>query len=260
MNLFSPKATKGTFVLRDITYQITGTSLWATYKDMGLVLFPELEAKADREKVEYEMSRIRLYHNNGFQTHAPSFEALKGRKFIWTSEYNDQDEEAGTLYVQEHENIQKGAIEILDVENKELTVKWSGLANVGWSRKYGRNVPFETIFSVKIPDNISYTLNAIQSTKTQLDEHTLLEILNLPEFNQEVSRVSESRQWEDFNTILKFRLTQNGTDYFGEVCFKNGKNNFELHMDEKCPVKLAFERVDFNLRARYEEFSFKVLS
>lgn len=260
MGLFSPKATKGSFVLRDIIYQITGTSLHASYQNLGLVLFPKLEAKADREKVEYEMRHIHLYHNNGFQTHAPSFEALKGQQFIWTSEYNDQNEEAGTLCVQEHECVRKGTIEILDVENNELTIKWSGLADVGWNRKYGENVPFETIFSVKIPQRIPYTLDAIQSTKTQLDEHTLLEILNLPEFNQEVSRVSESCQWEDFNTILKFRVTRNGTDYLGEVCFKNGKNNFELHMDEKCPIKLSFRYVDFNLKARYEQFSFEILS
>ena len=87
-----------------------------------------------------------------------------------------------------------------------------------------------------------------------------LEILNLAEFNKEVERVSESRQWDDFNTVLEFCLTQEGKEYQGEVIFIDGKNNFKLNMDENCPVKLEFRGVDYNLRVNYEVFLFEVLS
>ncbi len=87
---------------------------------------------------------------------------------------------------------------------------------------------------------------------------TRLEILNLDEFNEEVKRVSESRQWDDFNTVLKFKLIHLGKDYFGEVTFTNGKNNFVTVFDESCPRKAAFSGVEFNLRVNYEMFTFDI--
>ncbi|MDR2898117.1 MAG: hypothetical protein LBU99_04810 [Spirochaetaceae bacterium] len=41
--------------------------------------------------------------------------------------------------------------EILAVKENELIIKWSGLANIFWDKKYGADVPFETIFTVAIP-------------------------------------------------------------------------------------------------------------
>lgn len=260
MSFFTPKATEGKFVLKDIVYDITNASLGASYQDMELVLFPEVCAETENEKVEYDMREVRLYHNNGFCSHCPTFQELKGRKFIWTGEYNAQEEEAGTLCVQEHEPVRKGTIEILEAEKDRLTMKWSGRAYVGWNMKYGDNVPFETIFSVKVPGRITYTLDAFRSTTMKIDEATQLEILNLAEFNKEVERVSESRKWDDFNTVLKFCLTREVKEYQGEIIFENGKNNYKLDIDENCPVKLGFRGVDYNLRVKYEVFLFEVLS
>ena len=260
MSFFTPKATEGKFVLKDIVYDITDASLGASYQDMELVLFPEVCAETENEKVEYDMREVRLYHNNGFCSHCYAFQELKGKKFVWDSEYNAQEEEAGTLCVQEHEPVRQGTIEILEMENDRLTVKWSGKADVDWNMKYGRNVPFETIFSVKVPGRITYTLDAFRSTTMKMDESTQLEILNLDEFNKEVERVSESRKWDDFNTVLKFCLTREGKDYQGQIIFEDGKNNYKLNMDENCPIKLEFCGVDFNLQVNYEVFLFKVLS
>ncbi len=154
--------------------------------------------------------------------------------------------------------MREGTIEILDVDGERLTVKWSGKAVVGWSRKYGDNVPFVTIFTVKIPDTITYCLDAFLGTEMKIDEKTCLAILNLEEFNQEVIRVSETGAWEDFNTVLRFCLTFEGRDYEGEVIFTNGKNNHELRLEPGCPRKVQFRNVDYNLRARYEMFSFEI--
>lgn len=250
-------AAEGQFVLKDIVYQITSASLSAYYQNMELVLFPTISAKAD-DTVEYEMRCVHLYHNNGFHTHTHDFRELKGKKFVWSEEYNAEGEEAGTLCVQEHEPVRKGTIEILNAENGQLTIQWSGKAYVGWDRKYGDNVPFETIFTVKIPDTRKYCLDAFQSTKMKIDEETQLELLNLEEFNQEVRRVSETRAWDSFNTILKFKLTYENIDYLGEIQFTNGKNNFELHISEDCPKRISFQNVDYNLKVNYEMFTFEI--
>ena len=256
MKLFGKSALEGQFILKDITYRVIQASLGAYYQDMELVLFPEVEAEDDH--VEYDMRHVRLYHNNGFNTHISNFSELCGRKFIWESEYNAAEEEAGTLCVQEHEAVREGTIEILKVENGQITIKWSGKADVGWSRKYGSKVPFETIFTAKIPDAANYCLDAFKSTKLKIDKETCLEILNLEEFNEEVERVSETRAWDSFNTVLQFKLIYANKEYLGEVLFTNGKNNFELKMDEDCPKKIKFRGVDYNLRVKYEMFTFEI--
>ncbi len=43
-----------------------------------------------------------------------------------------------------------------------------------------------------------------------------------------------------------------------EVFFTNGKNNFELKMHEDCPKKIKFRGVDYNLRVKYEMFTFEI--
>lgn len=251
-------AAKGQFILKDILYHVTSSCLAAEYRDKELILYPEVNAKTEDTHVEYEMRSVYLYHNNGFNTHASGFNELKGRKFIWKEEYNMDDEEAGNLCVQEHEAVREGTIEILNAEEGEITIKWSGKADVGWSKKYGSKVPFETIFTAKIPDTIHYVLDAFKSTKMIIDDNTQLELLNLEEFNREVMRVSGTRIWDSFNTILKFKLICENAEYFGDVRFTNGKNNFELKIDEGCPKKVLFKGVDYNLRVNYEMFSFGI--
>ena len=258
MNLSGSKVLDGEFRLRDIIYKVTRTFLSAVYENMELVLFPEVVARTEDPAVEYEMRSVRLYHNNGFRAHVAAFGELKGKRFVWTDEYNEDEEEAGFLCVQEHESVQKGTIEILEADTERLTIKWSGEAVVGWSEKYGGNVPFETVFTVRLPDRVTYCLDAFSGTEMKIDDSTCLKLLNLEEFNQEAARVSETRAWEDFNTVLRFCLTFEGRDYMGEVVFTNGKNHHELKMEPGCPRKIWFRHVDYNLRARYEVFSFEI--
>lgn len=260
MKNFSMKTpiAEGQFRLKDIVYQVTQASLCAGYQNIELILFPEVEAQTQDDTVEYEMRSVRLYHNNGFNTHTASFWDLKGKRFVWKSSMNPEGEEAGFLYVQEHEDVEQGTIEILDVSDEKMTIRWSGKAVVGWSRKYGSNVPFDTVFSAALPKRIPYSMDAFSSVRMQVDKTTWIEILNLETFNQEVERVSATRQWEDFNTVLELKVTCDNTDYLGTVTFTNGKNNYVLVLDERCPKEITFLGVDYNLRARYEQFRFAV--
>ena len=256
--MFGSKVSEGEFRLKDITYKVTKAFLGAHYENMELVLFPDVEARTRDENVEYEMRLVRLYHNNGFRTGSAAFRELKGKKFIWTEEYNEAGEEAGFFYVQEHESVGQGTIEILEADAQKLTIKWSGKADVGWSRKYGSNAPFETIFMVKIPDKVTFCLDAFRSDEMRIDEKTCLKLLNLEEFNQEVARVSESGDWDKFNTVLRFCLTCGDRDYEGEVIFTDGKNHHELRMEPGCPRKVMFKNVGFNLGAGYEMFFWEI--
>ncbi len=249
---------EGQFQLRDIIYPVTSTSLWAYYQDQNIILFPSVDAKTTDPQVEYEMRCVSLYHNNGFNTHCSTFAALKGKKFVWTSDTNIDEEEAGYFCVQEHECVQNGTIEILDVTSTTMTIHWSGEADVFWSEPYGSNVPFETIFTVELPTKISYALEPFQSTKTIINENTELELLNIDQFNEEVNRISASREWDQFNTVLEFRLICEGTGYNGTVVFTNGKNNHVTTMEENCPKKVCLESVNYNLKCQYEIFLFVI--
>ncbi|MDE6030219.1 MAG: hypothetical protein K2G32_01175 [Oscillospiraceae bacterium] len=247
----------GKIRLKDIVYDITDTYCSVSSRNGEIYLFPDIDAECSDENVEYELCSARLYHNNGFNTHASSLEELKGKKFVWDSEENADGEEAGTLCVLGHENHSSGTIEIIDVSDGFMTIYWSGLANVYWSEEYGSDIPFEAEFTVKLP-KIHFPVAAFKATNVKIDSDTRLEILNLDEFNKEVERVSASRKWDDFNTVLKFKLIHLGKDYFGEVAFTNGKNNFVTAFDGSCPRKVAFLGVDFNLRVNYEMFTFDI--
>lgn len=123
----------GKIKLKDIVYDITQCYCSANSRNGEIYLFPDIDAECSDKNVEYELRSVRLYHNNGFNTHAGTFEELKGKKFVWESEENADGEEAGTLYVLEHENLSSGTIRITDVSNGHMTARWSGLANIYWS-------------------------------------------------------------------------------------------------------------------------------
>lgn len=79
---------EGKFVLSDIVYDITCASISVENVDMEIILYPDVEAKTANENVEYDMRSVHLYHNNGFNIHVSTFDKLKGKKFVWDSEYN----------------------------------------------------------------------------------------------------------------------------------------------------------------------------
>lgn len=72
--------------------------------------------------MDYELRTIRLYHNNGFHIGVKEPNKLIGKSFEWNEAYNNKGEEAGTLYVLEHEDVTSGKIDILDVTQDLIKV------------------------------------------------------------------------------------------------------------------------------------------
>lgn len=102
----------------------------------------DLEDLEEGEEYIYESVRPRLYHNNGFELDIASWKEIEGITLEWDGEYNEKDEEAGYLYVFEHEEVTKGKIEFLKRNGTKFYVRWSGSANVFWNEEYGEDVPF----------------------------------------------------------------------------------------------------------------------
>lgn len=67
-----------------------------------------------------------LYHNNGFSLDVRSWKEIEGITLDWDSEYNDDDEEAGYLYVFYHEPLTEGKIEFLERRGDKFLVRWAG--------------------------------------------------------------------------------------------------------------------------------------
>ena len=103
----------------------------------------ELAELDEGEEPFYESVSPRLYHNNGFGLEAvSSWKDLEGQTLVWEDECNEDGEEAGFLYVFEHEDVTKGTIEILERHGTYFQIRWSGTANVYWNEEYGEDVPF----------------------------------------------------------------------------------------------------------------------
>ncbi len=134
------------FKLRDMNYEIDGAIIDIASENDELLLLPEVNATNDNGALGY----VSLYHNEGFSTNIKELSELLGKKYVWDSENNEKGEDAGTLYVLEHENVTKGVIEILEVTDEFITIKWTGLANVYWDEDLSENVPFETVFKAEI--------------------------------------------------------------------------------------------------------------
>ncbi|MDP4147004.1 MAG: hypothetical protein Q8936_21440 [Bacillota bacterium] len=145
-----------------------------TASDVG-----ELEDLEDDEEIYYESVSPRLYHNNGFRLDVRSWKDIEGLSLKWDSQYNANGEEAGILYVFEHENVTSGTIEFKERSGNKFLVRWKGTANVYWDDEYGEDIPFSFEGEVEFSgvsahcDNIS-TLDKLEKVMTDfvnLDEY-----------------------------------------------------------------------------------------
>ena len=83
-----------------------------------------------------------LYHCNGIHLDISSWKELEGLDLQWDSEYDVKGDEAGVLYVLEHEDVTKCRIEFLERHGAVFSVRWTGTAHVYVDDEYGENVPF----------------------------------------------------------------------------------------------------------------------
>lgn len=241
------------FKLSNIKYEIKDVKVHFENEENGIRLYFDINAISNDNNIDNELSNIYLYHNNGFQTGVKTINELKGKKYIWSSSINENDEDAGILSVLGHEDVTKGTIEIIDVSKNQIRVKWYGTANVFWNEILGENVPFETEFVSMIPKNKKICINAYRNIQLKIDDNCKIELLNFHKIKFAAQIMQLTKQWKKFNAILKFKITYDNKEYFGKVIYKNGKNNYETVIDN-CPVKI--KHCGFEWSKVREEFNF----
>lgn len=251
--------TKGTLTLGDLFYDVYETRAFVENQNMELYLaldvYASFRVKCQRGDKSY-LSDLQLFHDNNFNTHVTCYEELKDKKYVWENEFNEDGINAGCLNTVEYESVMKSTIEILDVNGNELTVHWTGDGGVYWAG-YGLE-PFDTTFTVTLPEKVTYVIDVAKCTRVKLSENTELELLNIDDFRKESERIDATREWDDFNTVLKFKVIHGGMEYPGEIVFKNGMKKFTTLLDDKCPIALRLKDVNIHYTKEYEKFVFEI--
>lgn len=110
-----------------------------------------------------------LYHNEGIHINISSWKKLEGMVLNWDSEYNEIGDEAGVLYVFEHEDVTQSKIEFLERHGTKFLIRWSGTANVFYDNEYDTDVPF--LFEGEIP------FTGISIDNSSLSDQDLIETM-----------------------------------------------------------------------------------
>ncbi len=234
------------FKLNNVDYHVENATFSVNYVGNDFKIFIDISAIENNKKVVYELSNIRLYHENGFQSGVKSIKDLVGKKYIWNSTTNGKGEEAGFLYVLEHEDVTSGTIEFLNYQDNKITIKWIGMANVYWDDKFGENVPFETVVTCDVPKSKKFEIDAYKSTSKIFDDSLKIKLLNFEEIKSAAFHMQETRIWTDFNVDLKFEIIKDNIAYHGIVKFRNGKLHYETILDEKCDINIRSKGFDWD--------------
>lgn len=250
---------KGTLTLGDLIYDVYETRAFVQKQNLELYLsldiYASFRVKCKRGDKSY-LSDLQLFHDRSFNTHVTSYQELKGKKYVWESEFNEDGINAGCLNIVEYDSVMKSTIEILDVNGNELTVHWTGTGGVYFAG-YGLE-PFDITFNVTLPEKVNYVIDAAKHTRAKLNENTELELLNIDDFRKESERIDATREWDDFNTVLKFKVIQDGVEYPCEIVFKNGMKKFTTVLDDNCPIALRLKDIEIHYTKEYEKFIFEM--
>lgn len=226
-----------------------------------LKMYIDIDARTDNNRVDYELQFVRLYHNNGFDIGGKTVRKLKGKRFEWKKA---SGWDGGTLYVLEHEDVTSGVIEILDITESTIKIKWTGYGNVFWNDKYGKNVPFETEIETSLPEIPKYkVLNGMAASVFKLDKDTVLEFLNFDELLKECNRCVEMwrkddrESWKKYNATLNMVLRHKGKEYNGQAIYKGNCRKCETIFPDDCPVKIKISNT--SLDPQNGEYNFYVV-
>lgn len=206
--------------LGDLEFEVESADLSAAFSEAGMSIFdpPEIynypefvwfleidteegdcfewipDDSDEDEEPFYERAAPCLYHNNGFRMDVKSWKALEGMSKTWASECNEAGEEAGCLYVFEHEDVTSGRIEFLKREGNVFRVRWSGTANIFWNDEYGKDVPFNFEGDVTFSELLALCVDI-----TDLDgvKEELSEYIDMNEFEFEAEEIYERSSSED---------------------------------------------------------------
>ncbi len=144
---------------------------------------------------DYESVEPNLYHNNGFSLNVYSWKSVEGMSKTWEEEYNEEEEEAGCLYIFGHDPVTSGKIEFLERKGSEFLVRWTGTADVYWDDEYGRDVPFEFEDWLSF-DGIYANCDRI-SDRSELEE-AMKEFIDISEFecvSEESHKITGGRSY-----------------------------------------------------------------
>lgn len=249
------------FKVKGIDFDISNKDVWINYHNREILLYIELGFETESKKIPYELQMGRLYHHNGFNTHIKDPKQLVGAKFVWTDCENQEGTEAGYFAMVEHESVTSGTIEILDITQNTIHIKWTGTANIYWNKKFGEDVPFETEFTAQIDtSSATHIICPLKSTKMDLDPDTSIELTNFPEFVEgALSVVEKDRNWNNVTLPLRLNLIHKGIVYQGYVDMAQGnREKQKLYFDTNCPVSIEYENLCFNLKCDYMEIAFSI--
>lgn len=134
----------GVIELNGYEYKISRGKLNIKINNGEIWLKPVINAKCENEEVDYYIRNLGLYFNGEFNTKLTEISQLKGKKFICDTKMSKNIDYSGgaVLYVVEHEKVTEGILEVIDVDDTNVTFRWYGKANVGWNSKFDKNVPF----------------------------------------------------------------------------------------------------------------------
>lgn len=163
-----------------------------------------LEAEEEGEEPFYESASPMLYHNNGFRMNVKSWKDLEGMSKTWESDNNEDGEEAGYLYVFEHENVTSGTIEFLRREGNVFHVKWIGTANVFWDDEYDEDVPFEFEGDATFRELLALGVDAANLDDMKIE---LSKYINMDEFEFESEKTYPRYSGEESKkTVHRFNF------------------------------------------------------
>ena len=252
--------------LNNYEYKITAANVGFEMSEdnKSLIMFLDIDGSYEGEDLDYELRTIRLYHNNGFHIGVKEPNKLIGKSFEWNEAYNNKGEEAGTLYVLEHEDVTSGKIDILDVTQDLIKVKWSGQANVFWNEECGENVSFEAEVEAKVPSVPKVkVINGFKETKLKIDKNTEIELLNFSDMVMEAERCKESylkndsNAWSTFDKALKLKLTYMKKEYYGEAVYQGSGTKCYTVFDDQCPLNVQITKTAMWIEN--EEYKFYIL-
>lgn len=136
----------GIMEFNEYNYTISSAKLEIKIIDGEIWLSPEIEASYENknEELDSAVCDLNFYFNGKFNTHLTDISELKGARFICDTEMQpDSDYSDGAfLYVVEHEEVTEGVLEIIDIDDTNITFRWYGQADVGWNDWFGYAVAF----------------------------------------------------------------------------------------------------------------------
>ncbi len=140
----------GFFRLAGYDYDEPRGELTIEHEDGGIRLFVNVYASTENDDIDFECQEASLEQVEGIFFRVQSIRELVGRKIVWETPENEYGY-AGVLNVVEYEEISKAEFVIEEIRDGMMTVCWKGIADIGWSKPFDSDVPFETRVTIPMP-------------------------------------------------------------------------------------------------------------